>query len=407
MKKRLPSLHHVKLWGPKRILFVVTVMLGIASAFYLFYSRGNPRFFEIFAGSVLLSLLLGLMSTLLEGFMEKGLRNGPWTLLIFIISVLMMLVALLVYSSNTPKSIEAEIPVIYLIDPRTRDLVSGLHGDSDTGELCYFEACQILQRFKKTTPRAVAAIDSVFTHPTMGEDDSFLRQMFRDLTEYLVLLYLGSPFTTGDMEKTMYRKESAHWLAFPNPSIRGTPLPLSHMEGQFRENLFSDFDVNEIAPHSKLEFRVPRDTHMSLLRKDGTLSSLLTIKNKFLQIDIGIRFLVMSSAGYAFLREWEEGMDIQDLGKPYRAFRQFEACIYYDVKYNRKRYGYAKMRDQEEWSQDLLSLLQRKFSWGNPPVADPLKVQRYFELFEKSRQNQEKQNRPSEKPKDAGKREMN
>jgi hypothetical protein len=409
VKKRLASLRHMKLWRPKRILLGVIVLMGIGSGVYFFYSRANPRFLEIFLGSVLLSLLLGLMSALLEGFMEKGFRKGPWTLLIITVSLLMTLVALLVYSSNSPKSIRAEIPVIYLIDPTTRDLVSGLLGDSDAGQTCYFTASRVFQQFRKSTPRAAAAIDSVFTHPSMGEDTSFLWQMFHDFTEYLVVLYLSSTSIEGEVEreKKTLRNEAARWLAIPNPNIRGQPQPLSHMEGQFEENTFSNVDFSDIARRAQLKFWVPRDTHMTLLRKDDTRSSLLTIKNKFVQIDIEIQFLALSSRGYAFLRDWEEGMDIQDLGKPYRALRQFEARIYYDVKYDRKRYGYPKMREQEEWSQDLLSLLQRKFSWGNPPVVDPVKVLRYFDLFEKSRQNQEKRTRPNEKLKDAGKPEMN
>jgi hypothetical protein len=404
VKKKRAFLWGMELWRPKRILFGAVVLLGAGSAVYFFWSRGNPRFTEIFVGSVLLSLLLGLVSNVLDGFMEKGVRNGPWTLLVVTLSVLMMLLALLVYSSNSPNSLKAEIPVIYLIDPTTHDLADGFLGDSDTGRGCYFFTSRIFQRFKQSTPRAAGAIDSVFTHQPFGDDSLFLWQVFHDFTEYLAVLYIGSTFTEGGIERLRktYRNEAAPWLAIPNPSIRDTPQPLSFLEGQFRENMFYYVDFNDIARREQIRFWVPRDTRVSLQRKDDMQSSLLTIRNKFLQIDIEIQFLMMSSQGYAFLREWEEGMGTQDLGNPYRALRQFEARIYYDVRYDRKRYGFPKMRDQEEWSQDLLSLLQRKFSWGNPPMADSVKVLRYFNLLEKSRQNQGMRNRPNEKSKDIG-----
>jgi hypothetical protein len=372
----------------KRIVFPAAILLGMPPAVYFFCSRGNPRFWEILIGSVLLSLLLGMMSTLLERFMEKGLRNGPWTLVAITTPFLIAFMALLIYSSNRPKNIKAEIPVTYLIDPTTHDLVGHFLGDSDTGMGCYFIAHQVFRCFKESTPKAAAAVDGIFTHPSMGEDPLYLWQMFHDFTEYLVVLYFGSTSTEGatEREKKTHRNEAAQWLAIPNLNIRCEPQPVSQIEGQLKENMFWNIEFGYIARRAQLRFWMPRDTKITLLRKDDTQSSLLTIENKFLRIDIEIQFLVMSSQGDTFLGEWEGGMNTQDSGKPYRMLK---TCIYYDVTYKRMRYGYPEMRDHEQWAQDLFSLLERKFSWGNPLVVDWKKAARYSDLFEGASQKKD------------------
>ncbi|MEN6424600.1 MAG: hypothetical protein ABFE13_04505 [Phycisphaerales bacterium] len=111
-------------WPTVWISFLVFfVLLGTWSGVYFVRSHGSPRFFEILAGSVLLSLLLGLMSTLVERFMERGFRKGPWALSILALAFLTMLMALLVRVSNSPQNISAEIPVVYLLDLTTHNLL--------------------------------------------------------------------------------------------------------------------------------------------------------------------------------------------------------------------------------------------------------------------------------------------
>jgi hypothetical protein len=223
----------------------------------------------------------------------------------------------------------------------------------------------------------------VFTHPLLGDDAQYLDQVFHDFTEYLLIHFLSSRFTKDDIEKEDYWGEALRSFAIPNPSIRAEPQPRNQIDRQFQQNLFYDFDVNSIVADRRLEFCLPKDTHASLRRKGA--DSCVTIKNSFLRIDIGIRYLAVSSQDYTFLRD----MDVKGLGKPYRAFRQFKACVYYEVRYSKRRYGYPVMRDYEKWSSDLLSLLREQFSWGDPPRVDDPKAMEYFDMKENPRQNKQ------------------
>ena len=78
---------------------------------------------------------------------------------------------------------------------------------------------------------------------------------------------------------------------------------------------------------------------------------------------------------------------------PYRPLLKFETRIFYDVKYSKWRYSYPEMQHYEKWSQDLFLGLQRKFSWGNPPLAEFEEVMRYFKQLEKSQKNSQNNNK--------------
>jgi hypothetical protein len=251
-------------------------------------------------------------------------------------------------------------------------------GDSETGRLCYFQVRRFFRQFKEKTPKAAKAVESAFTHPVMGDDPVFLMKIFENFTEYLIADYIGYVFTTSDTEKSFYSGESRSWLGLPHPDIEGETQTVNDIEGPFPENLF--FGSEHIDTNTKLEFRLPKDTSICLHKKDGVMSSQFTIKNKFLQIDITVAFLVQSSGGYAFLSEPE-------MEKPYRSLLKFETCVFYDVKYSKWRYSYSDMRHYEKWAQDLFLVLQRKFSWGNPPLAEFEEMMRYFKQFEKSQKN--------------------
>ncbi len=368
-EKGLPFLRKNRWRNLKRILFVTPAALYFA--FHVCRSQGNPRCAEIVVGSILFPSVMVVTREVIQGFREKGLKNGPWGMLPVTVLLLAGLATVLIYASNTPKNLRAEIPVTYLVDTRTHELPDRPFGNGEIGGFCYLQARLVFKHFIESTPRAAAAIDAELKPSRGSREDGILAfKTFHDFIEYLVVYYLGSKTTDGDWGVLAFRREVNRWLAIPNASIRGEIQPFSQITGVLTENLFSSLDLNGIEPPGKeLSFWMPKDTHMSWSKKDGVLSSTLSIANKFIQINIGIAFLPTSSQGWVFLLEQQEAANVQGAPKGYHEFGEVRACIYYDVTYDRWRYGYREMRAYEEWSKDLLSFLQRSFSWRDQHIT--------------------------------------
>jgi hypothetical protein len=297
------------------------------------------------------------------------------SLLISAVCLVVILAAGLLYSSSNPKDLRADITVMYLVDPNNGDLFLPEVYDYGRGDLDFQDAQAMFKRFRQGLPAEKDPIRNTLSgHKTAGYDDRFTWRVFRDLTEYLVIYYLGSHYSTSDgMERLDYRRETRRWWAIPDPSIRGKDQTLSDIKGLFRDNLFygvkGSFDVPEV-PLS-LQLPMPKDTSICLRRGMRTFSERFRIENEFTTIDIGIAFLVGQSQGFTFARESEEK-------RPYRALLKFETCIYYDVKYKRWPYSFGQREYHEEWVKDLLAVLQRKFSWGNPRLAEDAELSLFW-----------------------------
>jgi len=195
------------------------------------------------------------------------------------------------------------------------------------------------------------------------------------LTEYIVAYNIGNHFTTSETGLTFYRKETAKWLGFPHEDIAGKPRSFETIPGDFRSNMF--YGIKGY-PHDKLELRLPKNTKISLDREGG-LSPQFILKNKFMEIKIGIFFSIGDSQSFGFLSESafiRHGIDSNDLNL---AFNRYETIIYYDVTFSKWRYGYGEMKHYEEWANDLFAMLERKFRWGSPALLDEVEVFRRFE----------------------------
>jgi hypothetical protein len=368
----------------KHIGLASLIVVGVFGAAYICRSRNSPNVVDVIVGSILVGLLLPMMSNLIDDCFEKGIRSILRPLLIVTASLLTVFVALLIRSSNHPQKISEQIPVVYLVDPNTLLLPSTPAQDEES--IYYWDTVYIFKYCIEKVPRAREALRSVFEKATMGDDPAYLNQLFRDLTEYLVLYNLSDIPATPDIEKMLYTRQSPHWLAIPNEPIRGKRLILTDIEGPLAENLFFA-DKPAMFPDKPWEFYVPKKVSMTITRK-GSYQSVLTIqRKKFMRIEIGIVFLITQSQGFAFLRDSERGAERDKSGEPYRAYRSFEARIYYSATFNKTRYGYPAMRDYEEWAQDVLSVLKRDFSWGNPPKVGSSEIQRYLKLQEKQSQD--------------------
>jgi len=368
------------------LVFAAIVAAGFAVA-YVCYSWQNPKVIEIVFGSILITLLLGSSTTLFSRlFGEPKSHKGAWFWLLMSVSLLVVVIAFLVYASNTPKDITEDIPVVYLIDPTTNLLAHLGLAENETGAICYLHARLVLQRLQESEPKAKAAIGSLNTRTTSADDMMFLHRIFQDLTEYLLVYHLGNIFfAMGEGERTLYGGRALRWIARPGGDIAAESQTLGNIEKQFAENLFYGVKTT-MDSNDPWQFHLPKGSQMRLQKGADTGITVLTIETKrFMRIDIAVQYLWNSSQGYVVLRESEEAVNAQDLQEPYRSLRRFQAVIHYDVKFDKRRYGYAIMRQYERWATDLLAVLQRQFSWGNPRLADTGKVPRYPGLREKTR----------------------
>jgi hypothetical protein len=173
-----------------------------------------------------------------------------------------------------------------------------------------------------------------------------------------------------------------------NPCIKGRNQSLADIKGPFNKNLFYGAQGRFLSFAGLL---MPKDTSIRLHHRERSSSEGFTIENQFLTIDIGIAFLVTWSQGFVFA----EGPDAK---RPYRDLLRFETCIYYDVKYKRTPYGFADRKYHEEWAEDLFSVLQRRFSWGNPRLAEHAETARYFRQMAET-QRQQLGTKPEGQPK--------
>jgi hypothetical protein len=363
---------------------------------YLWYSRQNPKVLEVVGGSILITLLLGSATTLfsrLHG--ESKDYRGILFWLLTSISLLAIVIAFLVYESNTPRDIAEEIPVVYLIDPATNRLADLRFLEDETGNICYLQARLALTRLKEKEPKVNTAINSINTRASspndvavVGRNMLLLDRVFQDLTEYLLIYGLGHIFfAASDGESRMYGGHALRWIARPEGDIGDEPQTLSSIEEKFKANRFYGITTT-MDSEDPWQFHLPKGSHMHLKRNAGSRTSVLTIEcNGFIRIDIAVQYLSNSSQGYVYLRELEQGVEIRDSQEPYRMLRRFHACIHYDVKFDRWRYGYAPMRHYENWANDLLGVLQRQLSWGNPPLANYGNVMRYYELRNKAQRS--------------------
>jgi hypothetical protein len=365
------------------LVTLVTLLLatgGIYSVYYIYHSRDNPHFLEIILGSILISLIVGILPSLIQKFTEKQVANRPWIWFGILCCFLGILVALLVYSSNAPKNIKAEIPVTYLVNLNTMELPSGLRFDSTITSVSYDQARCILKNFKDKNPENAQKIKQML-QANFVDTSRFEIICFQNLSEYLIAYYIGYSFTTPEFELALHRGESAKWLAFPHPTIRGESKPLDWIEGEFRNNLFYGIEAFPELDE-KIELKLPKNTEV-LLTRANKASSTFTIKNKFLEIKIEVWYL-LGSSGYPAPRLPDSAFSLYVPKEQNGPFKRYNTVISYNVTFNRLRYAFPEMQYYEEWANDLLSMLQRKLSWGSPPYVDLTELLKRYEDAEKN-----------------------
>jgi hypothetical protein len=168
----------------------ITLLLCLATygAWYIWASRHSPRVVDIVGSSILITLLLGSCSALFWKAFEKPRKWKASVLMLFLVSLslLVMLIAFLVFSSKEPTPTRIEIPVTYILNRRTLSIPDGLATPDSESSASYFEVCQLFRCFRDRTDRnrqMVADMAQLFGH----ENHSQNLRIFHDLTEYIVL----------------------------------------------------------------------------------------------------------------------------------------------------------------------------------------------------------------------------
>lgn len=361
------------------LILGLLAILGILAVVYISSSGSNPHIPEIIIGTIAIGLFIGISSTLIHTLFEKQISAKPIISTLLALFCLAILVAILVYSSNNPKNIRREIPVTYLVDIKTNEMPFGLQFHSTTTHVCYDDARFIFKNFKEKSSENSKRIIEMVT--SSGVDTSgFSIRFFQNLTEYLIPYFIGNRFVTPEAELTRYYRETPKWLGMPDNKIKGKSMSLEYITGEFKDNLF--YGIKGQIPDNKIEMILPKDTEITLKRDDGPTSRFI-IKNKFLEIKIGVRYLIGTSEFFAFLHPSAIPPYSPSAKELKRSFKRYDTIIYYDVNFNKWRYGFPIMRYYEEWANSLISVMQRKFAWGSSVLVDPLEVLRYYEGIKK------------------------
>jgi hypothetical protein len=358
-------------------ILILLVLLAVSMLSYVYYSRNNPYVWEIIIASIMVSLLLGVISKFIDKLFEKPIASNPITCLIGTTICLLVLISLLVYLSNRPKRITAEIPVTYLMNLKTAELASGIAFNDDTALICYWSARSIFKNFNEKNPDNAKLFANTDPNSIM-----FGFRCFHDLTEYLVFYYMSSASMIG-FEREVYWKQTGDWEVIdweglPEISISGHPMPIDCITGDFKNNLF--YGIKGIfGPYENTNLTLPKGTEISLVRKDRLTSQFTIQDNKYFKITIGVRLLGTDSLGSAFLDE-SAVLPNEDIGP----FSKFNAVIYYKASFSKWRYAFSDMQYYEKWANSLFSVLQRKFAWGKPVLLDYAGIRRLEKRYDKN-----------------------
>jgi len=355
---------------------ILMILLGIGAIVFTYLNYSNPHLLEIVVGTTMIGLFIGIASSIIHTLFDQHIKENPLISGIFVLCFLIILIAVFIYASNVPKSIKREIPVTYLLNLKKQELSYGFMIDSTVAEGSYSSAHSIFRQFKGKNIENAIKIEQIVSKDHSASEAI----LFHDFTEYLIAYFLAVPFVTGEMESHLYRHEISEILGWPDKRIRGEYKQLDYITGDFKNNSF--YGIME-DPHITIQgMRLPKDTDIQLIRDNKTTSQFI-IKNNFMTVTIGIVYLTGSSGSRvpifppsAFV---PSATSEEERKGP---FKRYESMIYYDVSFNKFRYGSPERKYYEEWAENLFFMLERKFSWGSPEFLRSLyNDKKYWESF--------------------------
>jgi len=342
---------------------------------YVYASWQNPKAKEIVVGSVLitwlLTSLLASSSTLLANVpQEPNARKASvarrW---ITSASLLAVVIAFLVYSSNTPRELKRQIPITYLIDMNDLEIPWNLEIASSEARFAYRDAVDLFHNFKHANSGSEKLIGTALGDPGASGFSPGV-SLFRDLTEILIPRCIGGITEQGDMESAFWRGEDLRWEARPDKSIAGTTIDFNDIEG-LNQNQFFHILGSPMHKFHKIELRLPKGTRVRLLRAGTPWSSTYVISNNFVEIKIRVQVFVIGQwLRHAFPAESAFRAVVIPGAKRRGPFCCVDTVIYYDVEFHKAWYSLPAMRHHENWVDDLFALLSRRLAWGQPPIND-------------------------------------
>ncbi|MBW1794174.1 MAG: hypothetical protein JRJ38_07055 [Deltaproteobacteria bacterium] len=347
-------------------LSIALIIMVICALLYVWSSRQNPNVIDIVGSSILISLLLGSSSTFFVKMFEKTKKRNSSAAKWFLISVsiLITLIAFLIYSSNAPESIRQEIPITYIFNRKAKEIAWNLDTPSDESDQNYFLALQLFRYFRDRSMSNSEVIDDMMKLHGQENISSNLG-IFHELTEYLLAWNIGHIFTTGDMELAMLRGQSRNWLAFPKKEIEIMSKGKDVIKGDFESNIF--YDYNDQDPISKSwDFRLPRNTNIIMTKNDGWHSKIIITDDSFFTVELEVHGLLVDCGAPTLVHESAFGV----FGDTDGPFKKYKCLLICNASFNKWKYGFPKMRHYEQWVSDLFSKLQRRFAWGSPPLIN-------------------------------------
>jgi hypothetical protein len=357
------------------VVLVLLLGAGAYAVWYVWASRQNPKVIEIVGGSILITLLLGSSSTLFAKLRAEPKSHKVAVTLWFLISasLLMIVIAGLVFSSNTPPSIKKEIPVTYLIDMNDLAIVSDLEVESAEARFLYMDAVALFQHFKGASDDNQRQVKSALAEP--GRWLHFGTGLFCDLTEILIPRCIAGPGEQGDSEPAVWRGEVRRWNAWPDKRIAAENVDINDILGPLSQNQFFHIQGSPLYEldrnNHNMELRLPRNARICLSSGDAPWSSAYTISNDFVEIKIRVQvFLLGIWLRLTYPAESAFRVSLTPSNRRRGPFYRVDTVIYYEATFSKRWYSLSKMRYHEEWANDLLALLERRFTWGSPPLLD-------------------------------------
>ena len=336
-------------------LVVLSVTLAIPFLYFLYNNRGNPNIVGLIVATILMGVLVGFLTTITQSLIQSKLaatlETHPTIFLWPIGGLILALVAVLVFTTNSPTSIRHEIPVTYLVD-----LNKGELADVTARTACYAEVQtlfrQLLDKDKELIEKARNRYPRTHIEGTL---------LFGELTEYSILPCLFTYAGPIEFEYARVGGTATRWLGFPDKSIDTTRVQKEVLREKFGENRFArlesmpGFRKGELVLPAKMKFRVDKQ---------------IVLEDEMVTITITTGPLIGGS-GPAFL---DEATLVPFTGADRHKFMKYQTAVIYEATFSKWWFGNPAMTHYRAWAEDLAAVLTRNLAWGDPHLRDEMEV---------------------------------
>jgi hypothetical protein len=363
---------------------VVFVLVGAIGVFYIWSSRSNPRVTDLTINVVALGIFIGIVSSAITSLFDSQLKAHGGKAVIISLSCAVLIVASLVRFSNSPQDLNREIRVTYLVNVNTKELPSTLYWRDSTAGGTYRDAVMIFSRFRRKNAENSQKVDELLN--SNGAPVGASWKIFPQLTEYLTPYFMGSNFSSEDDES--FGQTFLKSMGLPDPSIVGQPVSMAYIAGDLYKNPF--YGIEGVWSANRIQLRLPKETVISFsFRGDDKNSySRFVLHNGFLDMTVEVQPLLLQAGAFAILDPnafypalpFGHSPFADEIESDRKArFKRYDVVLQFQVVFDKLWYGSPAMRLYEEWANDFISALERKFRWGHPTLLDFFDVMRNVE----------------------------